>query len=336
MTLRTLVIGGTRNLGPDLAAALLARGDRITVLNRGVTADDLPTDIERLRADRTDPAALAAALGARRFDLVIDTTLYTGADAEAVIALLAGRAGRYVVWSTGQVYLVRAGLGKPYREEDYDGPLMPEPPAERRVDHENWVYGIEKRAAEDRFRAAHQAHGFPYVSLRMPMINSARDHYGRLAAYVHRLLDGGPIVIPDDQDTLALRHVCGDDVIAATLAAAGPGVPGGTCVNVSQDETLTLDAMLAPVAEQLGTSLRLHPVPRAVLEDRELLPGCSPWSGRWMSALANERSAAVLGLRYTPVAAFLPALVEAARAVPAARVPGLERRAEELALVRAG
>jgi len=265
---------------------------------------------------------------------VVDTTLYTGADADAVVRLLSGRAGRYVFWSTGQVYLVRMGPSRPFREDDYDGPLMPEPPTTRTVDHENWVYGIEKRSAEDRLRAAHEAHGFPYISLRMPMINSARDHYARLAAYVHRLLDGGPVVIPDDQDTLVLRHVFGGDVVAATLAAADPAVAAGACLNISQDETLTLEAMLAPIAAQLGVPVRLARVPRAALDTRGLLPACSPWSGRWMSVLDNGRSRAALALRYTPPGAYLPALVETARTLPAGRVPGLARRAEELALAR--
>src|SRR5205085_2182201 len=191
-----LVIGGTRNVGPDLALALLARGDRVTVLNRGITPDSLPAGVERLRADRSDAAAMTVALRGREFDLVIDTTLYTGTDAGTTIAILEGRVGRYVFWSTGQVYLVREGLTPPFKEEDYHGTVMAEPAAAAANDHENWVYGVDKRAAEDRLRAAFAATGFPYVSLRMPMINSPRDHYRRLAAYVHRMLDGQPILVP--------------------------------------------------------------------------------------------------------------------------------------------
>jgi nucleoside-diphosphate-sugar epimerase len=309
----TLVIGGTRNLGPDLVAALRARGDRVTVLNRGITPDDLPTDVERLRSDRSDAAGLDAALGGRSFDVVVDTTLYTGTDARNIARLLEGRAGRYVFWSTGQVYLVRTGLSRPFSEQDYDGPLMPEPPAAHPGDHDSWVYGVDKRAAEEALREAHAECGFPYVALRMPMINSARDHYGRLAGYVHRLLDGGPIVIPEDQDALMLRHVFGGDVVTATLRAAEPGVPAGTCLNIAQDETLTLEAMLEPLGAMLGAAVRLVRRPRAVLESHGLLPACSPWSGLWMSALANERSKAVLGMRYTPVAEYLPPLVGPAR-----------------------
>src|SRR5581483_10625179 len=90
---RTLVIGGTRNLGPSLVAALLARGDSVAVLNRGITPDDLPCEVERLRADRSDAAQLKSALAGREFDLVIDTTLYNGRDAAITIDLLAGRVG---------------------------------------------------------------------------------------------------------------------------------------------------------------------------------------------------------------------------------------------------
>ncbi len=332
----TLIIGGTRNLGPDLVAALQARGDEVTVLNRGVTPDELPRTVRRLTADRTDAAALAAVLRGNAWDAVVDTTLYTGPDAAAVARVLAGRVGRYVCWSTGQVYLVRAGLTPPFRESDYAGPVMAEPPPPQASgDHPQWRYGVDKRAAEDALMAAHAGAAFPAVILRMPMITSARDHYGRLAAYVHRVLDGGPILVPDDQGRLRLRHVCGDDVVAATLRALDPEgrVPAGTTVNVSQDETLTLEAMLDLVAGALGVAPpRLVQVPRAALAAADLLPACSPWSGPWMSVLDTALGTKLLGLTCTGPARYLPPLVAAAREWPKARVPGWDRRAEELAV----
>jgi nucleoside-diphosphate-sugar epimerase len=328
----TLVIGGTRNLGPDLVAALIARGDRVTVLNRGVTPDDLPREVLRLRADRSDAAELGAALRGLSFDLVVDTALYTGPDAESVARVLDGRALRYVFWSTGQVYLVRTGLSAPYGEDDYDGPVMGEPLRSSTIDHDNWRYGVDKRAAEDALLAALRSRAFPYVSLRMPMINSPRDHYTRLAAYVHRLMDGGPILVPDDQGSLRLRHVFGGDVVAATLRAGEAHVPAGTCVNVSQDEALTLEEMLAPIGRLLRRPVTIVKRPRAELERQGLLPGCSPWSGRWMSQLANERSRGALALSYAPVAEYLPGLVDAAQRLPARQVIGYERRGEELAV----
>ncbi len=119
--MRSLVIGGTRNLGPSIVQALLQQGHEVAVFNRGQTRDDLPEEVERLRGDRTNPTQLKQVLGGREFDLVVDTTLYTGAEAEAVVDLLANRVGRYIFLSTGQVYLVRIGVERPFKEEDYAG-----------------------------------------------------------------------------------------------------------------------------------------------------------------------------------------------------------------------
>lgn len=332
MVRRTLVIGGTRNLGPELVLALFERGDDVTVLNRGITPNDLPAEVSRLIADRGDAAALTESLGSRSFDLVVDTTLYNGADAEAVARCLRDRVGRFVFWSTGQVYLVREGLAPPFVEDDYPGRLIAEPSRENEYDSTNWLYGIDKRGAEDALRAAFERHGFPYVALRMPMIHSPRDHHGRLAAYVHRLLDGGPILVPDDPDPPPLRHVYGSDVVAATLAAGEPAIPTGTCLNISQDESLTLKAFLRIIGRLLQMPPRIAHVPRAVLESRGLMPACSPCSGRWMSVLSNERSRALLGLRFTPPEEYLPPLVEIARRAPAPDAPGYLRRPEELTL----
>jgi NAD(P)-dependent dehydrogenase (short-subunit alcohol dehydrogenase family) len=101
--LEILIIGGTRNLGHLLTLELLQAGHRVTVFNRGQTPDELPADVQRLRGDRSDPARLAPALAGRSFDGVVDTTLYNGADAQTITALLDGRVGQYLFLSTGQV-----------------------------------------------------------------------------------------------------------------------------------------------------------------------------------------------------------------------------------------
>jgi nucleoside-diphosphate-sugar epimerase len=129
--MRSLIIGGTRNLGPSIVHALLQRGYEVAVFNRGQTRDDLPEEVERLRGDRTDPEQLRRVLsertqgertqGSREFDLVVDATLYNGAEAEAAVELFAGRVGRYIFLSTGQVYLVRVGIERPYKERIIQG-----------------------------------------------------------------------------------------------------------------------------------------------------------------------------------------------------------------------
>ena len=75
--MKTLVLGGTRFIGLFLVKELLARGHQVAVLNRGLTQADLPKEVERLRADRDDPAAMKAALARRSFDAVLDLSGYT-------------------------------------------------------------------------------------------------------------------------------------------------------------------------------------------------------------------------------------------------------------------
>jgi 2'-hydroxyisoflavone reductase len=331
--MRALIIGGTRNLGPSIVKGLLQRGYEVSVFNRGQTADDLPPQVERLRGDRTDPAQLAAAIGRRTFDLVVDTTLYNGCDTLATLELFLGRVGRYIFLSTGQVYLVRDGVERPFREEDYPGPLLSRPPESEESNVSNWLYGIEKREVEEIMALAWTNSRFPYTSLRLPMVNSERDHYDRLYGYFLRMLDGGPIVVPSEPGAL-LRHVYGDDVVQVILQLAGSSLGMGEAYNIGQDETVPLEDFLHLLAKIMQRPLKLAHVPRAALEQAKLLPDCSPYSGRWMSALDNARSKRELDVQYTPLEVYLDKLVTSFQSAPRRKIPGYTRRQQELALAR--
>jgi len=323
------VIGGTRNVGHDLVLALRAAGDRVTVLNRGLTPDELPHDVERLRADRGDRAAFAAALAGRTFDAVVDTALFTGADAATVVDVLAGRTDRYLWFSSGQVYLVRLGLDRPFHEEDYDGPVMPQPSRDG-PDWADWRYGIDKRAAEDVLAAAWAERLFPVTTLRLPMVNSRRDHFHRLLGYLMRVRDGGPILVPDAPGH-HLRHVDGDDVVAAVLRLLAFGSGVGGAYNLSQDDTVSLEELLELVAGCVGARATVRYATRDALAAAGLLPACSPFSDPWMSALDNRRSTQDLGLRYTPLALSVERLVRWFIDHPGVVAPGYAQRPRELA-----
>jgi nucleoside-diphosphate-sugar epimerase len=339
MPIRSLIIGGTRNLGPSIVHALLQRGYDVAVFNRGQTRDDLPEEVERLRGDRTNPEELKRALSertqgqltqtARKFDLVIDTTLYTGAEAEAAVELFKGRVGRYIFLSTGQVYLVRVGAERPYKEDDYAGTVMAEPPRSDVSDYENWRYGFDKRAAEDVFASAWTKDKFPFTSLRLPMVNSERDHYDRIYGYFLRIQDEGPILIPDEDGT-PVRHVYGEDVVQAITRLTESEKSKGTAYNIGQDETLSLAEFMELLAATMHCPLKVIRVPREELDREGLLPHCSPFSGKWMSSLDNARSKKELGMQYTPVATYLKKLVSYFQAVRPHTVEGYQQRAREL------
>jgi nucleoside-diphosphate-sugar epimerase len=331
--MRVLIIGGTRNLGPSIVQALLERGVDVTILNRGQTPDDLGPQITRLRGDRSDPRQLKAAVTTHDFDIVIDTTIYTGPEAQAVVELFAGRVERYTFLSTGQVYLVRPGLKRPFKESDYSGPVMGQPLRDNEIDYSNWLYGHDKRQAEDVFAAAWADAGFPYTSLRLPMVHSERDHYHRIYGYVRRLQDGGPILIPEGP-SLPIQHVYGEDVVQAILRLWGSDKGKGEAYNIGQDESVSLDEFLQMLAGFVDAPPKVLRVPREKLESAGLLPDCSPFSGRWMSALDNTRSKAKLGIKYTPFAIYLEKLARFFSRAPRRDFEEYSRREDELALAR--
>lgn len=301
------------------------------MLNRGVTPDSLPGDVERLRADRTDPRALALVLRQHDWEAVVDLACYTGPEAASAVELLQGRTGRYILIGTGQVYLVRTEVQRPSCEGDYEGLLLPEPRSGTR-DHANWCYGIGKREAEDVLAEAWSRSRFPYTSLRLPMVHSPRDHYGRIHNYVLRLLDGHPLLLPESGD-LSVQHVVADDVVRMICRLIGSDTGVGDAYNLAQPDALTVEEALGVMAQAVGVPLRVQRVPRATLDAEELLPACSPFSDPWMSALDPSRAAGELGFQGTPMREYLPRLVEHYRRSALPPPSGYAQRDRELVLM---
>ncbi|HEX2723867.1 MAG TPA: NAD-dependent epimerase/dehydratase family protein [Gemmatimonadaceae bacterium] len=305
-----LILGGTRNLGHITALELLERGHRVTILNRGQTPDELPPQVERLRADRGNPDEMRNAVQGRSFDLVFDATTYTGADARQAVDIFTGNAQRYVFVSSGQVYLVREGVSRPFREEDYAGPTITAPDRQS-ADYPSWLYGVDKRDAEGVFMSAREASRFPVTTLRLPMVASERDHYGRIQAYIARILDGGPLLVPSGA-RLPLRHVYAADVARLIAAVASAVNVSFDDYNLSYGSSIPLLDFLAILSRAAGRTPDIIEASRDALVARGLLPDCSPFSGKWMSELDNSRSLAdlgSLGLSYTSPEVYLPRIV---------------------------
>ena len=287
--MKVLIIGGTRNVGHLLALALLEAGHQVTVFNRGQTVDELPSAVTRIHGDRNAPAGLVQALAAAEYDAVVDMVLYDGVQAQRTVAQLAGRTGHYVFISTGQVYLVRDGLARPFVEADYDGGTPVPEPAPGTYDHEEWLYGVDKRTAEDLLARAWQEERFPVTTLRLPMVNSERDHFLRLYNYLLRIRDGEPILVPNAPQ-YPLRHVYGHDVVRAVLALLTRGPDQGQVFNISQDETLALSDWLAMLADCAGaTPAPLLEVPRAPTGARRPAAGLFPLQ-RYLDVGAGQRA----------------------------------------------
>ncbi|WP_371825967.1 NAD(P)H-binding protein [Nonomuraea turcica] len=92
--MKLLVLGGTHHVGRALVETALERGDEVSTLNRGLSRPPAP-GVRALVADRTDTAALAAALAGQEWDAVVDTWAWAPRVVRDSARLLAGRTGHY-------------------------------------------------------------------------------------------------------------------------------------------------------------------------------------------------------------------------------------------------
>lgn len=326
--MQVLLVGGAGFLGGHVGRAFLEAGHGVSVISRGRRA--LPPGVTHLQADRRDANALGRLLEGRHYDFTVDLTAYDAADVERLLLIPYAALGRYVLISTGQVYLVTEGAPTPSAEEDSERALRPEP-APGTHDHDNWAYGMGKRRAEGALLALREMHGVRGLILRLPIVQGEADGSLRLWAYLERMLDGGPIVLPDG-GTRPVRHVYAGDVAAAIVRLAQMPPPRQRVYNLAQPEIVTLREFLTRVALAAGREPRFVEATWEEIEAAGLDPAFSPYGGRWAS-VPDPARAAEWGFVGSRLADYLPRVVRwHLEHRPETSHPGYAQRVAELAL----
>jgi nucleoside-diphosphate-sugar epimerase len=313
-----------------VARALIAAGRRVTTLSRGNHA---PVDgAERLLADRRDAGALAAALGGRRFDLTVDLAAYEATDIELLWRVPRAALGRTVLISSGQVYMVTESRRPRFREEDSRRPVIAEPPVES-LDHGQWSYGVGKRAAEAVLLSLRRHHGVRALVLRLPVVQGEGDPTLRLWGWLERLLDGGPVVLPD-RGGRATRFFDVGDLGPLVERIAGGLWPRGAVYNLAAPRVTRLGRFLALAARAAGVDPDFVPIPAAALGELGLDIVAWPYAGRWSSVLDPSRARRDLGFAGTPPEEYLPRVVRwHLENRPAASHRGYAQRGAEFAAI---
>jgi nucleoside-diphosphate-sugar epimerase len=326
---RVLILGGTGLMGGPSARAFLDRGHEVVLVTRG--SRPAAAGAQARFADRADAASLAAALSGERFDVVVDLLAYDAADVARLFGVPDLRFGRYLVASTGQVYLVASERTPPFREEDASRPAMREPAAGTR-DHGQWTYGVGKRAVEAEARARGAAHGVPVTALRLPVVQGAGDPSRRLWAYLQRLLDGGPLLLPEGGEHPVRFVWAGDAARAFVTFAEAPPAPE-PAYNVAQPDEPTLREFVTAAASAAGVTPRFVSCSWDEAREAGLDHQFSTYSGAWCSRPDPARAKRDLGFEATPYPAWLPGVVRAHLDEPSpAPHPGYALRPLELAL----
>jgi len=309
---RALVLGGAGFIGTAACKELMRRG--VETIAAGRKDRPYGTFTSYVAFDRDDEAQLKRALESVQPDVVLDLAGDEPKQVEAMIRSFNGN--RYVFVSSGIVYPDIDG--RPAGEDDFV-PLDGQPPAE--VDYmagKRWCETVLSRAAD-----------FPWTVVRPPAVFGAADRTLRIAAYIQRVEDGGPVLVPQETYERQAGLAWVKDVGYACALACDPRKQTNhRAYNVGFEE-VSLRAVIEGIARAMAKPANLHPVPFKDLPD-----GASPYgpNPKRPAGYAIDRARSELG--------FEPSALEDALAETLAwyRVahpshPGYANRQNELALV---
>ena len=292
--MRVLVIGGTQFIGRHTVDRLVQRGHDVTILHRH-DHHDLGSNVENVRADRGDVAAVQRVIASGRFDAVYDFVYDwekgTTAEQVAAAARSCGKElQRYVFISSIAAY----GPGLDHREDeslvasDYPNP-----------------YAANKAASERALFQMHAEVAFPVTTFRPPFVHGPRQPFYREQFFWDRLIDGRPIILPDRGDS-PIQWVFVSDLAEACVRALEVADAAGHAFNLAHLEALTQRSFIELLARIADVTPRLISIPRAVIH----AAGGHQFAGNLyfgefldipVHTSVVEKAPRVLGLTPTPV-----------------------------------
>jgi len=240
-----LVTGGCGFIGSHLVAALLARGDRVRVLDDLSTGrrENLAPGAELSEGDVADPAAVRAAMAGAAvcFHLAAIASVERGMT-EWLTTHRANLSGTIAVFdaarAAGRIPVVYASSAAVYGEQERlpiaeDAPTLPLS-----------AYGADKLGCELHARVAGHVHGVPTMGLRFFNVFGARQdpgspYSGVISIFCDRMSRGEGVTIHGDGgQTRDFIHV--SDVVRGLVAAAGAANVSAPVVNPVSYTHLTL------------------------------------------------------------------------------------------------
>lgn len=244
--MKALFIGGTGTISAEVSALCIKQGWELTLLNRGNRTDLVPEGARVITADISDEAAVKAALGDERFDVVADFIAFTTQQVERDIRLFSERTGQYFFISSASAYQ------KPPRSLwiDEGTPLC----------NPYWQYSRDKIACEELLLNTYRASGFPINIIRPSHTYCERSIplalHGSKGSFsvLERMRTGRKVIIPGDGFTLwTLTH--SQDFAVGFCGLMGNIHAIGEIYQITSDDRLTWNQIYQCFADALGVTL---------------------------------------------------------------------------------
>ena len=310
---RALVLGGGGFIGVAACKELMRRG--VETVAAGRTERPYGVFTSYVAFDRADEGQLRRVLSEVQPDVLLDLACYQPAEVAAAISNFKGE--RYVFVSTG-VYPPLDG--KPAVEADFV-PLEGEPPG-------GLDYMAGKRWCETLLA---RSRDFAWTVIRPPAVFGPADHTLRIAAYIQRVADGGPLLVPKESFARQAGLAWVKDVgYACALGCDLRKDTSRKAYNIAFDG-VSLRDLIEGIAAALGVPARMFPLPFADLPE-----GASPYGPDPRRSAGYELDRARADLTFEP-SALGDALAETLAWYRVARPthPGYANRPRELAIAGA-
>jgi nucleoside-diphosphate-sugar epimerase len=259
--MNVLFIGGTGVISSACARAAVARGFDLTLFCRGRTTSRPPArGATVVHGDIRDPGSVRAALGERRFDVVVQWMAFVPAHVELDIELFRRRTGQYIFISSASAYTPGAPV-----------PITESTPLENPYSQ----YSRDKIACEARLSQAHRDGDFPVTVVRPSHTYDATSLPLRGGwTAVDRMRRGLPVIVADDGTSLwTLTH--SEDFARGLVGLLGHKDALGESVHVTSDEAITWTRIHEIVARAADTRPRLVYVPSTVIAEVDAEWGAS-------------------------------------------------------------
>jgi len=225
----TLIIGGSRFVGPLLLEKLIEKGHRVTVFNRGRIKSDYRKEVEFIKGDRNQGFGID-----RRFDVVIDTCAFTGPQTKKAIEGL--DFDFFLHFGTAAAYQKTDNF--PLTEESSLGP---------------WPLWGQYNEGKVECERVLEESGIKYASLRPVYILGPGDYCGREEFIYSRLRSAIPITLPGD-GMANIQFVFAKDVASSFVLLAEKRLEGG--FNCANDNPITLRGLV----EEMGRISGREPI----------------------------------------------------------------------------
>jgi nucleoside-diphosphate-sugar epimerase len=260
LTGTALVTGGAGFIGSHIAAALMASGARVRVLDDLSTGhrenlEEIGGDLDFIEGSVADEALLNKVLDG------VEVVFHEAA-IPSVPRSVEHPKQTHVASVDGTFSLLVAARDKRVRRVVYaasssaygDQPTLPK--AEQMLPDPLSPYAVAKLVGEYYCQVFTRVYGLETVSLRYfnvfgPRQDPGSQYSGVVSRFISSLLSGErPVIFGDGEQSRDFTYI--DNVVAANLSAASSSGASGKVINVANGQRITLNELLAELKDLTG------------------------------------------------------------------------------------